>query len=217
MANQANVVLDIETVIHPITQADIDEFMLTYKPPANHKRPEAILSAMERASSSALQTLEQERKFSLGGKRMISVALGVADKRSRQVENISSAQGDDAGELCRFIAEYLNEFESYRIVGWNVEAFDLLEIMKQFALTQTPPPRYAPGKWDIIDLCNRPFKKLKMKEAAKAFGLEVLPHNGADVAEFYAQQDWATIKSYNEHDVFLCGRLFLYASNFLSF
>jgi hypothetical protein len=226
--DKSNIVIDIETIAHPVTQAEIDAAMADYdagvvpaKAPANWKdvtkieayvneRRDKQASDREKFQAELVNKLSKEKAFSIGGKTMISCALGTVDSLTRTIENVSSRAGDDLHGIVAFIVNYLNEAGQYRLIGFNLQSFDLPEVCKSYQITGQRP-RYRPGKWDIIDLCKHPFNKGKLKDIGKAFGFEIPAMNGGDVAALYQQGDWEAIRKYNEHDVVLTAKLFLAA------
>lgn len=214
--NKTDIVIDIETVVHPVTQADVDAYMQEYEPPANYKDPLKIIQHRENAAKNAIENIIKDKRFSLEGKRMISCALGVANSLHNEVQQITSFAGDELSTITRGVVDYLNQFGAYRLIGFNHLKFDLPELLKSFALTKTFPMR-RPAKWDLIDLCRHPFEKIGLKTVAKAFGLPDIKITGEDVAQLYADQDWSTIKKYNEYDVAITGELYLIASRLYSF
>ena len=212
-----NLVIDIETVTHPVTQADIIEYMRDYKPPANYKNEEVIAKHRAETERNAINDISDSRRFSLGGKRMVSLAAGLASMK-HGVTNITSWASDDLSEIVLGFIEYVNSIGPYNMVGWNIKGFDLPEIVKSIHLTgNSGKLAYKPGKWNIIDLCDYPFKRTKLKETAKAFGIETLGLDGSCVADLHAAQNWAAIQKYNEDDVRITGEIFIAASNLYSF
>lgn len=213
---KADIVVDIETVVDPVSVGDVEAYMKDYAPPANYKLPEAILRHREKTEREAVDTISAERRFSIGGKRMISLALGLVS--AGQVVEINSWQGDDLKVLTDGFVNYVNEFgrDEYRLIGWNLKNFDLPEISKSLFLQKTAPKR-KPAKWDIIDLCDHPFRKIKLKDAAQAFGLKIMDIDGAAVGKLYQDGDWESIKKYNEHDVYLTGTMYAAATALYSF
>jgi hypothetical protein len=213
---KTNIVIDIETIVHPVSQKDIDKAMEEYAPPANYKTPEAIERHRLKFRENIVEKLIDDKRFSIGGKKMICAALGVADEETGDVTEIESWASDDLSVVTVGLVNYLDRFRDYRLVGWNHVGFDLPEICKSFSLTKVRP-RYKPTKWDLLDLSAHPFKKTKLKDAAKAFGLEILDVDGAAVSRLHEEGRWEDIKTYNEHDVRLTGRLFLAAQSIYSF
>lgn len=213
---KTDIVIDIETLVEPVAASDIEKYMAEYSPPANYKTPEAILRHREKTEKEALNKILDEKRFSIGGKRMISAALGVVDADKRAVVDIQSWASDDLSVITNGLVEYIDQFSEYRVIGWNHKGFDLPEVTKAFWKTNVRPRR-RPAKWDIIDLCDHPFKRCKLKDTAKAFGIDVLGVNGSQVEELYAEGNWAKIQEYNEDDVRITGLLFLAASQVFTF
>lgn len=221
-----DLVIDIETVIHPVRQSDLDKAMLAYEPPKNYKEADAILRHRTKYEEELLDKLCSDRRFSLGGKKMISCALGrISHDSVPGVTEIQSFASDDLAVITNGIVGYLNQFREYRLIGWNHEGFDLPEIAKAFYLTRVRP-KFRPAKWDIIDLKHKfkgctaimPNKKfVGLKEAAQAFGLEIPDVDGSNVAELHANGDWEKIKSYNEHDVEITGQVYLGLTSVFTF
>lgn len=210
-----DLVVDIETLVEPVLASDVEKYMAEYEPPKNYKTPEAILRHREKTEKGAIDKLIEERRFSIGGKRMISAALGRADPHEGVVE-IESWAGDDLKAITKGIAGYLDKYKEYRLVGWNLKNFDLPEIVKSFHKTKTGP-KYKPGKWDIIDLCTYPFYRTKLKDTAKAFGIETIGMDGSQVEQLYQDGDWEKIRAYNEDDVRITGEVYLAASMLFTF
>ncbi len=213
-AKLSNLVIDIETLVIPPTPEEIEEARTSWQPKGNVKDPDKIEAQKQRFFANVEQGLIEERRFSLGGKRMISCAIG--EVKGFKVENIQSWASDDLSEITRGIASYFDAYDGFRLIGWNHIAFDLPEIAKSFIRTRVMP-RNKPAKWDVIDLCKHPFNYTKLKDAAKAFNMKLLDVNGSDVQRLYDEGDWAKIKEYNEHDVRLTGQLFAAANTIFSF
>lgn len=210
-----DVIIDIETVINPVEQADVEEYMKAYEPPKNYKTPEAVLRHREKTEKEAVDKLIQERRFSLGGKRM--VAAGVGRVNGEGVFDIESWASDDLSVITRGLVTYLDGLgEDYRLIGWNIKGFDLPEVAKSFAKTKVKPKR-KPSKWDVIDMCDYPFRRLSLKETAKALGIETCGLTGEDVAQMYADGDWERLKAYNEDDIRITGEVYLVASTIFTF
>jgi len=213
---KADVVVDIETLALPISARDVEAYMEEYVPPANYKTAAAILKHREKTEREAASKLQQEKQFSLGGKRMISCALGLVDYDKQSVVQLESWASDDLSVITKGVVSYLDDVGDYRIIGWNHVGFDLPELAKSFWKTKTRPFRKA-SKWDVIDLCKHPFYRCRLKDTAKAFGIETLGIDGSAVSELYEKGDWETIKKYNEDDVRITGELFLAASTVFTF
>lgn len=213
---KTDVVIDIETATLPVTQEEITAAMAEYSPPSNYKDPEVIARHKANYMATIEKKLKDEKRFSIGGKRMISCALGVADTRKREVRDIMSWASDDLIEITRGMVKYLDQFSDYRLVGWNHTNFDLPEVIKSFIKTGVRPSS-KPSKWDVIDLCRTPFYKTSMKDVAAAFELETMDMDGSDVQALYEAKDWDKIREYNEHDVYLTGMIYLAADTLLTF
>jgi hypothetical protein len=213
---KVNIVIDIETLVNPVSQADIDQAMREYAPPANYKSEAAIEKHKANFLANVVDKLVEDKRFSIGGKRMLSCALGIADEEEGDVTDIQSWISDDLSVVTSGVVEYLNKFRDYRLVGWNHIGFDLPELAKSFYKTNTYP-KYKPSKWDLIDLSAHPFRKTKLKDAAKAFGLEFPDVNGSNVATMHAEGRFDEIQQYNESDVRITGQLFIAANTIYSF
>jgi hypothetical protein len=211
-----DVVIDIETVALMPTEAEIEEWKANWKPKGNAKKEETIEKQREAAFADPVKAIVEERQFSLGGKRMISCALGVASKAGRGVANITSWASDDLTTVCKGVVNYLNEFKEYNLVGWNLRSFDLPELAKSFHQTGLQPQN-KPSKWGIIDLCAFPFDRKSLKDTAKAFGFPLSDVSAVDVAALHADKQWDKIKEYNEHDVRLTGQIYVAASTIFTF
>lgn len=222
-----NIVVDIETLATPVTAADIAEYMEAWEPASNVKLAETIERHRAEAQAGAVDKILKDRRFSLGGKRMISAALGVV--RGNQTVDIESFASDDLSFITKGVCEYLGKQSrggKYNLIGWNHKAFDLPELLKSFSKTDTFP-RSKPDKWGVIDLCTdrtSPFNRggrnngaLRLKDAAEIFGIETLGLDGGAVQGLYDNNDWETIKKYNEEDVRITGQLFAIASMFYTF
>ena len=213
---KTDIVIDIETVVNPVTSEEFTKFMEEYEPPANYKTPEAISRHKDKTEKEAGQKILDDKRFSIGGKRMISCALGIADTIHREVRDIISWASDDTDIIAQGVVKYLNQFPAYRLIGWNHTGFDLPEVIK--ALTKAGiRPKSKAAKWDIIDLCNHPFRRMKMKDVAQALGLELMDISAEDIGRLHAEGDWKKIQAYNEHDIFLTGMIFLAADTLFTF
>lgn len=211
---KADIVVDIETVVEPVTPDDVKEYMAEWEAPSNYKDPAAILRHREKFEREAIDKLLNERRFSIGGKRMISAALGLIS--AGKVVDIQSWAGDDLSVITKGLVGYLDGFPEYRLIGWNHKRFDLPEITKSYHITGVAPKR-RPAKWDIIDLADHPFSKTKLKDCAKAFRIPQSGTNGADVQQMYEEGRWDEIQKYNEEDVSITGTLFVAASRVFTF
>lgn len=212
--SKVDIVLDIETVVEPVTASEVEKYMAEYQPPSNYKTADAILRHRTKAEAEAVDTLLDKKRFSIGGKRMISAALGIVE--SGGVKEIEAWSGEDLSVITMGLVNYLNRFREYRLIGFNINGFDLPEIAKSFWLTKVKP-KYKPTKWDIVDLSKHPFQKTKLKDAVKAFGIEAIGNNGADVAQMYQDGRWEDIEAYNRDDVRITGELYLAASTIYTF
>ena len=209
-----DVIVDIETLVEPVTAAEVEKFMEEYEPPKNYKDAAKILKHREFAMANAVSKISDAKRFSIGGKRTISVALGRID--GQQVVDLQAFSGEDLKAITTSVVAYLDRFVEYRLIGWNHIRFDLPELARCFKLTGVAP-KFKPGKWDLVDLCKHPFDKIKLKDAASAFGIETIGMSGADVAQFYDRGDWKSIEDYNKDDVRITGELYLAASTIFSF
>lgn len=218
MTTKVDVVIDIETVIEPVTASDVERYMEEYEPPKNYKTAEAILRHKEKSEANAVNEIANDRRFSIGGKKMIACALATCSKKDGvNVWTVESYCGDDLGKICSGVKSFLDDCGEYRLVGWNHVGFDLPELVKSFKLSGTDYPNRKPSKWDLIDLCNYPYRKMKMKDVAKAFGLELDEHSADDIARLYNEQNWDAIRKYNENDVILTGQIFNATCGFFTF
>ncbi len=216
-APSIDVVIDIETVAIPPTEAEIEEARASWKPKGNVKDPEKIEAQRQAYFADLEQSLIDERGLSLGGKRMICCALGTISTTSNTVVDIESRASDDLSYITKWMCAYLDELNgAYNLIGWNHVSFDLPEIAKSFYRTKVKPQR-KPTKWGVFDLCKHPFYRLSLKQTAKDFGLEVMDVRGSDVAKMYQDGEWARIKEYNEYDVKITGELYLAASTIFTF
>lgn len=211
---KTDVVIDIETVTNPVSAEDIEAYMAAWQPPGSVKKIDTIEKYRLEAEENAAEDIAKKRAFSIGGKRMISCALGVV--QDGDVVNIQSWAGDDLDSICGGVVDYLAAFRELRIIGWNHIGFDLPEIAKSLLKTKKRL-RFKPGKWDIVDLCKFPFYGLKLKDTARGFGLEVPDIAGDQVAQMYADGEWEKIKFYNESDVRITGLLYDAASRIFAF
>lgn len=214
--DKTDLVIDIETLAMPVTQAALDTAMEEYEPPANYKTDEAIAKHKAKFKLGLVDKLSKENMFSIGGKRMISAALARVDHEEGEVVDVQSWISDDLAIVTGGVIEYLNQYRDYRLVGFNHIGFDLPELAKSFYLTGVRP-KYKPTKWDLIDLMNHPFRKGGLKATAQAFGIEISDVNGAAVAEMYEQGRLEEIAKYNELDVIITGKLYLAAGSIYSF
>lgn len=184
---QSDVVFDIETIVTELPIARIVDVAESESPKKKEKNP----------------------AWTIDKKHMISLAAGVIEEG--EVRHIQSWAGDDLSVITNGFVNYLDSIGPFRLIGWNCEGFDLPEVLKCFQLTGVST-KHKIGKWDTVDLNYKPFKGFKLKDTARAFGLEVPDVDGSDVAELYARKDWESIKAYNESDVRLTGQLFIAAS-----
>lgn len=212
---KTDIVIDIETVVLPVTQSEIEEYMADYEPPGNYKDPLKIALHKEDAEKNCVSKILSEKRFSLEGKRMISAAAGIADHKTDKVTDIQSWGSDDLSIITDGLVQYINSWGQYRLVGFNINSFDLPEIVKSFWKTQKFP-NIKPSKWDVVDLINT-FKKGKLKNIAKAFGIIPLGLDGSAVDTLYHIGDWKKILEYNEDDVRITGELYIAASKLYSF
>lgn len=235
---KADIVVDIETIANPATTQEIEAYMATiptveqtmaeYKAPSNWKDPvkleahrtkayEKAVAEYASASEGALTAVLDKRRFDIGGKRMISCALGVANRFTNQVENIECKSGEDLNAICNFIVDYLDEYPEKRLIGFNHLGFDMPEIMKSAALCNSRPLRVPLGKWDFVDLSAFPYKKNKLKDSCAAFGFPLHEADGSSVASFYEAGNWEKIEEYNKHDVLITGKLYLATARWIQF
>lgn len=211
-----DVVIDIETVCKPVSQGDIDAYMQEYTPPGNYKTEDAIARHKLKTEAEAVDKITNDRRFSLGGKRMISCSLGKVHEHDG-VTDIQSWAGEDLSLITNGIVSYLNRFvNGYRLIGWNLKKFDLPEVAKSFKFTGVKP-KIKPTKWDIIDLCDHPFRMQKLKDVATALNIEIMGVDGSMVDKLYRDGDWDTIRAYNEDDVRITGEVYLATSTIFTF
>lgn len=210
-----DLVFDIETLALPVSQSDIDKAMNEYKPPKTYKLPEAIAKHKAKFRLEIADKLSKEKAFSLGGKRMISAAFGRIDYETEKVVDIQSWASEDLSVVTKGIAQYVDSFKNFRLIGFNSRQFDLPEILKSFRLTGVRP-NYRASKWDHVDLMDT-FKKGGLKETCRIFGIETIGNSGDQVAEMYEQGRFEDIQAYNEDDVRITGELMLAASSLVAF
>jgi len=212
-----NIVFDIETIVNPVTEEELETARNSYSPPSNYKTSEAISKHRAEFEANILQEILDKKRFSFGGKRMISCALGRVNDLDHTVEDIQTFLSPDLSVVTRGVADYLNEQGEYRLIGWNSKNFDLPELAKSFYLTGISP-RKKPTKWDALDLKDHfrftasaiPGKQgLGLKEAAQALGLEIKDVNGSNVQEMWDNGEFDLIAEYNAHDVLITGELML--------
>lgn len=211
-----DVAFDIETVTLPVTDKDIEEALRDYKPPKNIKDPIKLLHHKENYAENIAVELAEERAFTIDGKRCISVGLGYIDYNLGDVTHIECYASDDTSIIASGVAGYLNQFKDcqLRMVGWNSSNFDMPELLKVMFVGGRPKMFNKISKWDNVDLCYKPFPRMKLKRTAKAFGLPLMEGemDGSSVAGLYENGDWETIIKYNKHDVWLTGMLAIAAS-----
>lgn len=225
---KVDLVLDIETIVNPVTQEELDAYLAEYKeteykPHGSLKDP--IKMAQHRDDffskeearkkdyeANAVKEIQDKRRFSLGGKRMISCAIGCII--TREVRNIESWASDDLSVITQGVVNYFNDVGPYRLVGYNSNKFDLPELCKSFHKTKHYP-NLKPSKWDCIDLMHNAAGGLK--EACKAFGITPLGVTGEAVAAFYEAGEWDKIEEYNRDDVRITGELYIALSSLFSF
>ena len=213
----ADIVLDIETLGDPIRASDVEEFMSKWEPAGNIKKEETIERHRAQARIDCVAKLQKDNAFSIDKKRMISLAVGIADRRKGEVTDIQSWASEDLSVITKGFVEYVNGYgENFKYIGWNCNAFDFPEIIKSCKLTGVFP-EFSPAKWGIIDLCSHPFRGMGLKKVAKSFGLDVPETRGDDVSELYKEGNWEAIQRYNESDVRITGEIYLAASKFFTF
>lgn len=234
-----DIIIDIETVVIPLTEAEVDEAVaefdakqaherVTKDPRRKYKKEETIAKyqqeleetqAAERAMfMDAVALGDDKRPFSFEGKRMISVAVGIADLEEGTIKHIMSWQGEDPAFLVKGLIDYYNQFKDIRIIGWNLQSFDMAEIVKQAFLLGLGP-KTKPSKWDVLDLCGdpkSPYRGKKLKSVMKGLGLEVIG-DGADVAGMHERGEWAKLKEYNENDIYGTGMAYIAAARWITF
>ena len=100
---KADLILDIETLVEPVSVSDVDKFMNEYKPPKITKHQRPYLRHRERHKRCCQYNFD-ERRFSIGGKRMISASLGFssADGTIKNIEVWCSENLEDY-KRCRWL------------------------------------------------------------------------------------------------------------------
>lgn len=153
--------------------------------------------------------------------RMVSVS--VATVFGDTIDNLK-VMTDNEGSPVEFFVEYLKEVCSeyqlkYTLVGFNIKRFDLPIVARTLAASNLKLPQRL-GKWDVIDLYEWPFGRGKgtLKSWCRSFGIE-LKHdgNGSQVAQLYAEKDFASLAAYNESDVEATANLFLHLRRLYEF
>ena len=217
-----SVAMDIETVRLPVSDEARARFEKEYVPegykvPRNIKdavkleaHREAFVAGEGDRKAKAFADFEEKDAFRLHRNRMISLSLGTIG--DSDVSDIEAFYGDDPAKILAGALGYLEAVGAFRFVGWNCNKFDLPILAKHMGTYGLRLPRRQ-GKWDTVDLCQYPFAYTSLKDCARAFGLNVPPVDGSDVAGLYARQAWTDIAEYNKSDVRLTGRLYLLASN----
>lgn len=205
---KVDVVFDFETVPLPVTQEEIEEYLRELKM-GNAKKPETVARKKAEAEQDAIQKCLDAKRFCVWGARVISAAFGVVS--GQQVSQVESCFSDDETEIAAFAYNYLKEIGSYRLVGYNIKNFDLPHFARILSKANLRLAQ-RPGKWDIIDMCDYPFGRLKgatCKRVAAAYGItpKVRDMNGSHVEQAYANGDFEMIRKYNESDVHLEGEL----------
>lgn len=206
-----DVVLDLETCPFPVTGDDIEDYMNSWEPPASVSKPETIEKYRRAAFENAESEIRKARAFHIGGAYVVSAALCcVLEEEVRDME--SCTDFDNEAAIAKFIAEYLNDVGHYRLVGFNINEFDLPHVSRMMFL-HGHRLLSRPSKWGIVDMLDK-FKYRKghtCKEVARAFGIRPkVPHvDGSHVYEMVQANDVAGVKAYNESDVDLEARLFI--------
>ena len=199
----AYIALDIETLVLPLTESRKKEFEETYEPPSNYKDPEKIAKHRE----TAISNLADSRKFYIDGCRPISIAMGLC-VQGTGVTNIECVYSENSDELALAFIDYLNSFETYNVVGFNLKGFDLL-VLSTIVNKSRLELRRKLARYKIIDLMEWPLRGYKLKDAARAYGIEPMGLTGASIAALYRDGDIETIKAYNCDDVRITGELYL--------
>lgn len=228
--NKVDLVLDIETVGTPIGEDEKAEALAGFIPPKNIKDPEKIEARRKEYEDTIIQKLTDKRAIYLSKRRPISCAVGIVGNDGK-AQDIEAWASDDLNTIASGLCEYLNELgdNEFRIIGYNVVKFDLIDICRIFKLTGMRP-RSRPSKWDIVDLSRHPYdirefspelgreKKLGLKEICRAFGIETYGDmDGSAVQGLYEAGDWETIKEYNKHDIKMTAELYYAATSIFSF
>ena len=229
------IALDIETRVIQPSDDEINDLYLErlgsleeYTAPSNFKDPVKIeehrqkwLSKRESEVVELEKTIRQElidkRKFTLVGAEPICVGLGIVD--GFKVHNLEAKCSDDIAELGAFFCDYTASCGDVRLIGWNLDSFDLPILLKAVA-KHGKGMRQRIGKWGTVDLLNRPFaRKGKLKEVGAAFGLTPLVPDvdGSQVEDLYREKKFTEIEEYCKSDVDLTGRLFGIASLMFEF
>lgn len=217
------IVFDVETVPLPPSKTRLDKLLREYevpeiKVPSNYKDPEKIAAyeasipaRLEAHKANWLAGKIANDRFRLDGCRPISVSCGVCAKG--EVVNIAGLASDDSTEVARFFCDYVSEFSEFKLVGFNINRFDL-PIMARWMSVANVSFKKRLGKWDAIDMCVYPLNgQGTMKEIAHAFSLELMEEDGQEVDGSFVSQwheagDWDTILRYNKHDVLIEGQLY---------
>lgn len=195
MSSGANVVIDIETVPVPLTPQMRDFLLKSYRPPKTWKDPEKIAEHREEF----LNDLDEEGGFKVYQGRPISVAMGISTPGG--LVGLESKFSEDGKELGLFVRNYLAEVGVFRLVGANLNSFDLHHLAHLAKLSGKPWVKRL-GKWSTLDLLEWPLKyKYRLKEACLAFGINIPEHDGGDVAGLYAAGRFDEIEHYNREDI----------------
>lgn len=206
--NLPKVVVDIETYAGEPTPNEIEAWAFTWTPPSNYKSKEAI----DKKKQTDLEKWNRSGALSLSRAKVVSVALAqvIGDK----VFDLDVSAGGDEAKVMEWFVDYLSELGSgCQFVGYNVDGFDL-PILCRALHTHSLSLPFPLGKWDSIDLMNKPFKsKLPLKDLVRAFGIErdeqVKDIDGSGVAKLVKNKAWSSLALYNKEDVRITAELFI--------
>jgi hypothetical protein len=201
---QIPVVIDIETLREPLSSAAIAKFEREYKPHSTYKSPAAT------AKHKAGKYVEYDNKTAFRFDRQRPISVAVADVGASGLGDIAGFASPDSRDVAKWLAEWLRELGgAFCFVCFNGEAFDLPILARWTALAGERWP-YKIGKWDTIDLFQRPFNRsIGLKEAAAAYGFDPGTTSGGDVAGLAERGKFDEILTYNKHDVEITGGLYL--------
>jgi len=217
MGGNVKVVIDLETIALPVSRGDYEKWENRWEEeykgaPSNWKDPEKIAAHKQESKVKAEKEFLSERKFRVGGNQIVAVGLGVVNDTS--IMHLESFVGPDPNELMALTVGYLREVGRYSFVGFNVEGFDLpiLNLAMHKAGLRLP---CKIGKWDTLDLCERPFKRrYKLKDLADIYGLERVEGDGSGVQALWDEQNLDAIKNYNLSDVKITAELYQILARF---
>jgi predicted PolB exonuclease-like 3'-5' exonuclease len=211
------IVLDIETIPKYLPDLE-DELTKTVKAPSNWKDADKIEAFKKEKIEKELNTVQ----FDPDGADVVCVGLGVINPQEMDIEHIESKCSPITDELCKFFCDYLNKHRATKLVGCNIEGFDIPILMS--AVARTPYYVTKPiAKWGIVDLMHIQKRKDNVTRRVKGtwnslcrlYGVDEPSKDGSMVKEMWEQEDYKGIADYCCEDVRAEGELYLRMSRFI--